>query len=269
MNAFITHFIFDFKSGLRDKTLLMMNYLLPLGFYMLMGLVMTKINPDFSANLVPAMTIFAILASTALGMPNILVNGRESGIFRSYKINGVSSISILGIPALAGLVHISFVTLIIFITGPILFGGVKVENLLGFIVVFLAITFAATGLALLIGVISKDSRVTVLWSQLLFTPSMLLGGLTIPSNMLPGSLIFFGKLLPTTYAMNAFKNLAYNQPADFNVPVSILILVAGGLLSSILALLLFKWDNNDRSELKNPAFALIALIPYILGAIFL
>jgi ABC-2 type transport system permease protein len=40
MNAFAHHFSFEFKTGLRNPTLMLMNYLFPLGFYAMMGLVM-------------------------------------------------------------------------------------------------------------------------------------------------------------------------------------------------------------------------------------
>ncbi len=67
MNAFISHFSFEFRSGIRNKTLLLMNYLFPLGFYFMIGLLMTQINPTFLETMLPAMVIFAILASTILG----------------------------------------------------------------------------------------------------------------------------------------------------------------------------------------------------------
>ena len=47
MTALIHHFTFEFKTGLRNSTLLLMNYLFPLAFYAMMGLVMTQINPLF------------------------------------------------------------------------------------------------------------------------------------------------------------------------------------------------------------------------------
>ena len=250
MKAFITHYVFDFKNGLRDQTLLLMNYLFPLGFFFMMGLVMTKLNPTFKENLVPAMTIFTVLVSTVLGMPNILVSGRELGIFRSYKVNGVPALHILGIPSLSVFIHSLIVTIIIVITGPLLFGGTSPTNLFGFLIAFILIVFASTGISLLIGTISKDSRTNVLWSQLIFLPSMLLGGLMIPYNTLPESLSFFGKLLPSTYAMNIFNSLAFNQAPDYSVLGSILVLFFGGVVSFLLSLYLFKWDNNDNIKSK-------------------
>lgn len=45
MTAFINHFVFEFKTGLRNSNNLLMNYLFPLGFYAMMGLIMTRIFP--------------------------------------------------------------------------------------------------------------------------------------------------------------------------------------------------------------------------------
>ena len=47
MTAFINHFSFEFRTGIRNKQLLLMNYLFPLGFFLMMGFVMAGINPLF------------------------------------------------------------------------------------------------------------------------------------------------------------------------------------------------------------------------------
>src|SRR5512137_10049 len=107
MNAFLNHFSFEFRTGVRNRQLLLMNYLFPLGFYLLMGFIMPSINPLFLGTLIPALVVFAVLASTLLGIPDPLVTARENGIFRSYKINGVPSISILSIPALTTALHLT------------------------------------------------------------------------------------------------------------------------------------------------------------------
>ena len=57
MFAFTTHFNFEFKSGIRNKNLLLMNYLLPLGFYLMMGFILPGINPIFRETLIPAMHV--------------------------------------------------------------------------------------------------------------------------------------------------------------------------------------------------------------------
>jgi ABC-2 type transport system permease protein len=269
MNAFINHFAFEFRVGIRNKTLLMMNYLFPLGFYLMMGFIMPAINPPFAESLIPAMVVFAILAATLLGIPDPLVNARETGIFRSYKINGIPSISILIIPALTTMLHLAIVVAIITISAPLLFNALLPVNWLGYLLTFLMLAFTCTGLSVLIGVISSSSRITVLWSQVIFLPSMLLGGLMFPYNMLPPAAGKVSQLFPATQAMNAMNALAMGKVADFAPWGSIITLFFSGLLAFGLAVYLFSWDSRNTTRRGNPLLALLVLLPYAVGIFIL
>jgi ABC-2 type transport system permease protein len=265
MNAFIHHFSFEFRTGIRNKTLLLMNYLFPLGFYLMMGFVMAEINPPFREVIIPAMLVFAVLAATLLGIPDPLVNARENGVFRSYKINGIPSTSILLIPALTTMLHLVIVTVIITVTAPLLFKAPLPVNWLNFILVFLALAICCAGLSVLIGVVSSSSRMTVLWSQLIFVPSMLLGGLMLPYSMLPAIAGKFAQVLPATQAMNAFNGLAMGKTADFAPWGSVIALLACGLLAFGLAVYLFSWDSRNTARRGHPLLALLALLPFVVG----
>lgn len=263
MNAFAAHFSFEFRAGLRNRTLLLMNYLLPLGFYAMMGLLMAEINPLFRDVMVPAMVVFAILSGTLLGLPDPLVTAREAGIFRSYKINGVPSLSILTIPAVTTVMHMVIVAAIIAATAPALFRAPAPTDWLGFGLVFLALALASAGLGVLIGVISDSSRVTVLWSQLVYLPSMMLGGMMVPISLLPESLARVSMILPAAHAMNAFQGLALGGTTEFDPWWSVGILFAGGVLAFALAAYLFSWDSRNAGRRGHPALALLALAPYL------
>jgi len=262
MSAFTSHFAFEFRTGIRNKNLLLMNYLFPLGLYLMMSLIMPGINPLFQATIIPGMVTFGILASTLLGLPDPLVNAREAGIFRSYKINGVPATSILLIPALSTILHILVVALIITLTAPIFFDAPAPQNYATFALVVLAMAVACTGLSVLIGVISPNSRLTVLFSQAIFLPSMIIGGIMIPYNMLPGVAAKIAILLPATHAMNNFNALAMGGTADFYPWGSILTLFVGGLTAFRLAWYLFRWDSQSSELRGHPLMALLALLPY-------
>jgi ABC-2 type transport system permease protein len=121
MTAFFHHFMYDFRVGLRNKSLLLLNYLFPLGVYILMGMLLTELNPTFAATMIPAMVLVTMMSCTLLGMPNPVVESRESGIFRSFRINGVPALSIIIIPMLTSFVHIILVSAFItFTAGPFL-----------------------------------------------------------------------------------------------------------------------------------------------------
>ena len=265
MNAFVHHFSFEFRTGVRNRQLLMLNYLFPLGFYLLMGFIMPGINPPFRQVIIPAMVVFGTLSATLLGIPDPLVNARENGIFRSYKINGVPSISILVIPAMTTILHLLIVTVLITATAPLLFDAPPPVNWLNYVIVCVAIAAACAGISVLIGVASPNTRTTVLWSQIVFVPSMLLGGLMLPYNVLPAIAGKFAQLLPATHAMNAFAGLAMGSVADWSPWGSVTVLLTGGLLSFALAVYLFSWDSRNTTRRGHPLLALLALLPYAAG----
>jgi ABC-2 type transport system permease protein len=269
MNAFINHFNFEFRTGIRNKQLLLMNYLFPLGFYLMMGFVMAEINPPFREDIIPAMVVIGILAATLMGIPDPLVNARENGVFRSYKINGVPAISILIIPALTTILHLLIMAIFITVTAPLFFHAPLPVNWLNYVLIFVTMAFSCAGLSVVIGVVSPSSRITVLWSQLVFLPSMLLGGLMLPYGMLPAVAQKFAQLLPATQAMNAFNGLAMGKKAAFSPWGSVSMLFFSGVLAFGLAVYLFSWDSRNTARRGHPLLALLVLLPYIVGIFLL
>ena len=263
MNAFVNHFAFEFKTGLRSSSMMFMNYLFPVLFYAMMGVVMTGINPLFKESMLPAMSIFALMASTVLGLPNPLVDSREAGIYRSFKINGVPALSILMIPVLTTVFHALIASAIIALTAGPLFGGQPPANWAAFWAISILTAAACAALGALIGVVSADTRGIMLWSQLIFLPSMLIGGLMIPLSVLPESVRPFSLLLPTAHAMQAYTGLAYGQPTVVNPAVSVAVLACSAILAFGLAIYLFNWDSKNQARRGHPALALLVLVPYL------
>jgi ABC-2 type transport system permease protein len=135
--------------------------------------------------------------------------------------------------------------------------------------VFVITAFTMASLGILIGVISANSRSTILFSQLIFLPSMILGGLMVPSSMLPPALYRVSLFLPTTYAMNAWRGLAFGLPPTLDPRWSLLILLASGIIAYGMAIYLFNWDSKNRRAGRNPLLGLLAMLPFVLGALFL
>jgi ABC-2 type transport system permease protein len=262
MNAFAQHFSFEFRAGVRNKTLLLLNYLFPLGFFLLGSLLLTGVNPMFKDTMIAAMIFFAVVASALLGMPDTLVAAREAGIFRSFRIHGIPELSILAMPALTTAVHTIIVALVMYVLAPPLFGALLPGNGLALVLAFVLLAFACIGIGLLLGVISPSTRATVLLAQAIFLPSMLIGGLMMPSSMLPDALGKAALLLPTTHAMNIVNALAYGAETAFSPYVSMAVLLAGGVIAVALAAYLFNWDAQNQTRRGHPMMALLALLPY-------
>ncbi len=266
MTAFVQHFTFEFKTGMRNSTLLFMNYVFPLGVYALMGLIMTQVNPYFTDTLLPAMIIFVILGSTILGLPSPLVEARDAGVYRSFKINGVPAASIVAIPVLTTTFHALIAAAVVALTAVPLFGGVAPVHWLRLAGIAVLMTFTCSALGALIGVVAANTRATTLLSQVIFLPSMLIGGLMMPLSILPKTVQRFAGLLPTAHAMQALEGLAYGKfNTVFDPTASLLILLTSGLLAFGLAIYLFNWDSHNQTRRGHPLMALMVLVPYLVG----
>jgi ABC-2 type transport system permease protein len=265
MTAFINHFAFEFSTGIRNKQLLFLNYLFPLIFYLMMGFIMVEINPTFQETIVPAMVVFAVMAATLLGIPDPLVKAREDGIFRSYKINGVPSASILAVPALTTSLHLIIVSVIITFTATPLFDAPAPVNWPNFVLTFMALAISFAGISVLIGVISPSTSFQLMVSQFIFIPSMLLGGLMIPNDVLPDAAGKVAQMLPATHAMNAFNALAMGKATEFSAWGSVAALVSSGVIGFGLAIYMFNWDRRNATQRGHPVLAALALVPFIAG----
>lgn len=263
MTAFLNHFAFEFRTGVRNRQLLFLNYMFPLLFYLMMGFIMVDINPLFLETIVPSMVVFAIMAALLMGIPSYVVTARDAGIFRSYYINGVPSGSILAVPSLTACIHLIIVSAIITATAGPLFNAPYPIHWPNFLLIALGFLVATIGISVLIGVVAPSTNFQVMVSQIIFIPSMLVGGLMLPYDFLPAGAQTLARLFPPTHAMNAFNALAMGKQAAFSAWGSVAILFAGGILAFWLAIILFNWDRQNQTRRGHPAMASLALLPWL------
>jgi ABC-2 type transport system permease protein len=265
MTAFLNHFSFEFRTGIRDKNLLFLNYMFPLIFYLMMGFIMGEINPGFIDTIVPGMAVFAVMAACLMGIPVFIVKAREDGIFRSYKVNGVPPLPILLVPALTTALHMTIVMLLIGVTAGPLFGAPLPASWGAFMLVFTALAVAMAGISVMIGVISPTTNFQVMLSQLIFIPSILLGGMMVPLSILPATAVSVARLLPAAQAMNAFNSLAMGLPADFNAWGSVASLFMSGIVGFGIASYMFNTDPKNMDQRGHMLLGLLVLAPFALG----
>jgi ABC-2 type transport system permease protein len=261
MKAFVHHLAYDFRTGIRDRSKLFMFYLFPVVYFALVGGLMTSTNPFFKQGMLPGMVVFAVMCATLLSLPSSLVEAREAGVFRSYRINGVPAGSILSIPVLTISVHMVVVSVIVSAAGVRLYGGVAPASTGGFILAGLLAYAAYAGIGALIGVAARTTTVTTLVAQLIYIPSIILGGLTVPLSILPAGLQRIALLLPATHAMRVFT--ALGMPGSAAVPwTSLAVLGSSVVISFVLAALLFEWDSRASVPSRKAWCAVLGLLPY-------
>jgi ABC-2 type transport system permease protein len=267
MSGLAEHAAVELRTGVRDRTLLLMTYLFPLGFYGFLGVFMTEMNPGFVDVMIPGMAVFAMLAAAMFGLPSPLITARSGGVLRSYRINGVPTGAVFGVPAVTTVVHLVVVAAIITFSAPLLFDAVPVTNLPAFLLILVVAATAHVGLGALIGVVSANERIAVLWSQLLFLPSVLMAGIIVPFEQIPELFQPLSLLLPASYAMEASRGLALGAETTVAPWFALTVLAVGAIAALVLTRLCYAWDDHGAGRRLHPAYGIVAITPYLVAAV--
>lgn len=245
MNAFFKQMAIQFKLGLRDKTLLIDFYLLPIGFYLIMGGVMSGINPTFKQTLIPSMIVFGVTMGALQGVSAPMAKLRESGTLRAYRVLGIPAGSVLLTQFLSAFLHTLIASVLILITAPVLFKAEPPKNLLSFFAVLCLFILATTAVGIFFGVIAKVHMASML-SVVVFIFSVMLSGMMFPASMLPRALLYAGRILPATFAIQAFSGWAFLQSAQIRPDLSVIIL--GGFAAVFGAACVYRFFRVNRES---------------------
>lgn len=237
MKAFINHLGIQLRLDFRNRGTLLVYYIIPLVFYIVMGAVFSSIMPDAKETLGAAMSIFGITMGAVLGLPPTLVEMRESGTLRAYRVNGVPGWAVLLAKSVSACINLIVVSLIIALTAPLLFGAGVPGHIGAYCLTVFLLILASVALGNLIGVLAKTQSATTVLSQAVFLPSLLLSGIMFPAAMLPDPLRWLGKIFPASHAMLSLSDWAFGSGP---FPAANGIILGIGLIGALIALLRFR-----------------------------
>lgn len=231
MKAFLTQLGIQFRGDLRDKGVLMVYYLVPLAFYVVMGSIMKIIETDSGTPIILSLTIFALSMSAFLGMPQSLVKAREEGVLEAYRVAGIPAWSLPLSTILISLLHMMIVACIILFTAPYLHGAAWPKSIPLHLLTVLLIALSSQSLGTLLACFVKKQNTLSLVGQCLFMPTVLLSGIMFPAEFLPKPLQYIGAVLPATQGMRLVTGTVMKL-----TPLLILagIIVVGFAVSAIL-----------------------------------
>ncbi|MDD4323761.1 MAG: ABC transporter permease [Eubacteriales bacterium] len=206
MKAFATSLVIQFRGDLRNKGILMVYYFVPIIFYLVMSSIFSLPGFESEQNLIMAMTVFAISMSAFLGLPQSLVQARESGVLNAYRVAGIPSWSLPLSTIVISFVHILIVALIILISAPYLFQAAWPDSIPLHLFFVAVVALASESLGTLLASFVRKQASLALVGQFLFLPTILLSGIMFPRNLLPKPFQYLGEVLPATQAMKLISN---------------------------------------------------------------
>jgi ABC-2 type transport system permease protein len=223
MSAFLYGILIQWKLDLRNKGILLTYYVVPLVFFAFMGGIFTSINPVAKDTLIQSMMVFGVSMGAFLGTPTPLVDVFTTDIKKAYRVGGIPLWTVVANNIISAFIHLSIMSLVIFAIAPIIYKAAVPTNLLVFFIAQSIFILACVFIGTLLGLFAKSATKLTMMSQLLFLPSVMVGGIMFPSSMLPSILQTIGMIFPATWGFKA----TVSQVFDFGLLWPMLIIIVG------------------------------------------
>jgi len=190
--------------------------------------------------LAPGLMIMIVMITVMTGIPEAISKEREMGTFDGVLSAPINQISII-LGYTASLCVKGFAQVILVLAIAIIFFGVTIQGsiLLAFFLLLLGI-FSFVGIGILAVSSSKNQSTGTTIVNLIMFPMMFLAGIFFPIQQMPWFMQDISKIIPLTYAADAMRKVMLLNANIGDVIIQILILVAFGIVTMSIAIILFR-----------------------------
>jgi imidazolonepropionase-like amidohydrolase/ABC-type multidrug transport system permease subunit len=241
----------------RSKTALFWMTAFPVGFLLLFGFVMARGDARVTTFMMPGLLTTTLLSGSLFGLAFPLVQQRESGLLRRWRVTPVPSAAVAIAHSVTSLMTGLVSLFALMLLARVVFDVRPAGSWLTLVVVFVCGACALIPMGLLVGSTARNIRTAPAIANLLFFPLMFLSGSAIPFAVLPDGVKRFARLLPTTYLVDTYSSVIVRGEGPIAIAGSLAVLLGVGTVGIMLSSMLFRWEGTD--PIPRRALATIAL----------
>ena len=251
----------------RSRSAFIWTLAFPQVWLFLFALIYRSVPGGLSARLPGLLTITAF-AGSFFGVAYTLVTEREQGILRRLWVTPATSATVVAANSVRSLATVSMSLIVQGVVAWLVL-DVDFGAPLWRIAVLLAFgVWAFVPLGLIMGSSAKDMRSAPAIGNLIFFPMIFLSGAALPTEMLPGWLQAFGRMLPTTYLVQALDGVMVQGEGLAQQAAPLAVLVASGVVAFGFNNLLFRWESTQPIGARRVAAAIGGLaVLYLVAAL--
>lgn len=238
--------LMETKLHLREWPFLIFTIALPVGLLVALGLGipgMTERGESgerFVDTQMPSMmTVLALMTLACSVVPGVLTTYREQGVLRRLSTTPVHPGKLLATQLVINLAVGTLSTILLIVTGALVFGSSAPRQWAGFVLVFLLGTATLLAMGLVIAAVSPNGKVAPGIGSAVMFPLLFLAGLWVPRDVMPDAL----RTVSDYSVVGPFAQALKDTWAGHAPQTAHLVVVAVGLVVfSGLAVRLFRWE---------------------------
>ncbi|WP_352400832.1 ABC transporter permease [Anaerotignum sp.] len=247
MKTFSTLLKTEIKLSLRGMDMFIFAICMPIIVLVVLGIIYGDnaafIDADYTflEQSFGAIATIAICAGGVMGLPLVISDYRSKHILKRFKVTPVKPTIILLVQVTIYALY-SLVSLITLFAVAITFFKFRMQgSIYEFILGWLFVMISMFSIGMMVGGISKNSKVAGIIASLLYFPMLIFSGATLPYEVMPTAMQKIVDILPLTQGIKILKSATLGLPVS-NAVLPIIIMTVITIICSIIAIIFFKWE---------------------------
>ena len=257
------------RQSLRSRTAILWNLAFPLLWLFVFGFIFGRGNPDTVTVLMPGLFTITTISGSFFGVSYLMVNERETGILRRYRVTPVTAATLTIANAVRALATLSVSLLVQGLVAWLVFHVRVTGSLMSLAAMLLLGATAFVPLGLFVGSVAQDMKSAPAISNLIFFPMMFVSGAAVPFFMLPEWLQVTGRLLPATYLVEGLQGVIVRGEGLVELQGVVAVLLLTTAIGAALNGMLFRWESDEPINRRKLALAIGGLATFFTVAALL
>ena len=247
MKTFNTMLKTEIKISLRGMDMLIFAICIPIIVLVVLGIIygntpaFTDADYTFLEQSFGAIATISICAGGVMGLPLVISDYRSKYILKRFKVTPVKPTILLLVQVTIYALY-SLVSLIALFAVATTFFKFRMQgSVFQFILGWLLVMISMFSIGMMVGGISKNSKVAGIIASLLYFPMLIFSGATLPYEVMPTAMQKIVDILPLTQGIKILKSATLGLPVG-NALLPIIIMAVITIICSTVAIKFFKWE---------------------------
>jgi ABC-type multidrug transport system permease subunit len=269
IKSYLALIAIDLKLAMRMRAVIFFNYLFPLMFFFIFGMLFHANNDPKAMVQVLSMTLtMGVLGNGLFGGGIRAIQEREMNILRRYKVTPITPAPLLVGSMVTGWAIFLPYIVVMFALAHFYYHMAWPQNLASILVFVSVGQVAFRSIGLVIASVANSMQEGTILVQLCYFPMLFLSGATFPVSMFPRWLQVFTNFIPASYLVSGVRGMMQQGEGLGGAWKPFAALVTTVVVGGFVGMKLFRWEKEEKIRTSAKLWILAVLVPFLLLGIW-